>query len=43
MRVLLALATAVALVPLVLIIYYLFHRGLGAWSSKFFSTPLLPT
>ena len=38
MRGLLAGLTAVALVPLVLIIYYLFHKGLGAWSGKFFST-----
>jgi phosphate transport system permease protein len=38
MRGILAVATAVALVPLVLIVYYLFHKGLGAWSGKFFST-----
>jgi phosphate transport system permease protein len=38
MRGLLAAATAIALVPLVLVIYYLFHKGLGAWSWKFFST-----
>ncbi len=32
-------ATVVALVPLVLIIYYLLHKGLGAWtSSGFFTT-----
>jgi phosphate transport system permease protein len=30
--------TAVALVPLVLIVYYLLHKGLGAWSSSFFTT-----
>ena len=30
--------TAIALVPLVLIIYYLLHKGLGAWSSSFFTT-----
>ena len=38
MRGILAALTAVALVPLVLIIYYLFYKGLGAWSGKFFST-----
>ena len=38
MRGVLAAATAVALVPLVLIIYYLLHKGLSAWSSKFFTT-----
>jgi phosphate transport system permease protein len=30
--------TLLALVPLVLIIYYLLHKGLGAWSSEFFTT-----
>lgn len=38
MRGLLMAATGVALVPLVLIIYYLLHRGLHAWSGSFFST-----
>lgn len=38
MRGLLAAATATALVPLVLVIYYLFHKGLSAWSGKFFTT-----
>jgi phosphate transport system permease protein len=38
MRGLLAAATAVALIPLVLVLYYLFHKGLPAWSGKFFST-----
>jgi phosphate transport system permease protein len=38
MRGLLGAATAVALVPLVLVIYYLFHKGLAAWSGKFFTT-----
>jgi phosphate transport system permease protein len=37
MRGLLALATAIALVPLVLIIYYLLQKGLGSWNSKFFT------
>jgi len=32
------LATLIALVPLVLIIYYLLSKGLGAWSSDFFTT-----
>jgi phosphate transport system permease protein len=31
-------ATAIALVPLVLIIYYLLRKGLGSWSSSFFTT-----
>jgi phosphate transport system permease protein len=31
-------ATAIALVPLVLIVYYLLRRGLGAWSPSFFTT-----
>jgi phosphate transport system permease protein len=30
--------TAIALVPLVLVIYYLLREGLGAWSPHFFST-----
>lgn len=38
MRGVLAALTAVALVPLVLVIYYLFHKGLAAWSGKFFTT-----
>jgi phosphate transport system permease protein len=38
MRGLLALATLVALVPLVLILYYLLKKGLGAISWHFFST-----
>jgi len=37
-RAMLAAATGIALVPLVLIIYYLLHKGLGAWSSNFFTT-----
>ncbi len=38
MRMVLALLTAIALVPLVLVVYYLFHKGLGAWTGKFFTT-----
>jgi phosphate transport system permease protein len=38
MRGLLAAATGVALIPLVLVLYYLFQKGLGAWSGKFFTT-----
>ncbi len=30
--------TLVALVPLVLVLYYLLHEGLGAWSPHFFTT-----
>jgi phosphate transport system permease protein len=37
-RAVLAIATLVALVPLVLVIYYLLVRGLGALSWHFFST-----
>jgi phosphate transport system permease protein len=38
MRGLLAAGTAVALVPLVLIIYYLIYKGAGQWSGQFFTT-----
>jgi phosphate transport system permease protein len=38
MRGLLGAATVLALVPLVLILYYLFKKGVGAWSGSFFST-----
>ena len=38
MRGLLGVATIVALVPLVLVIYCLFHEGLSAWSKDFFTT-----
>jgi phosphate transport system permease protein len=31
-------ATAIALVPLVLVVYYLLSKGLGSWSWSFFST-----
>jgi phosphate transport system permease protein len=31
-------ATVLALIPLVLIIYYLLDKGLGAWSTNFFTT-----
>jgi phosphate transport system permease protein len=31
-------ATTVALIPLVLIVYYLLHKGLGSWSESFFTT-----
>ncbi len=30
--------TAIALVPLALIVYYLLRKGLGAWSTSFFTT-----
>jgi phosphate transport system permease protein len=38
MRGLLAAGTVVALVPLVLIIYFLLKKGLSSWSGSFFST-----
>ncbi len=31
-------ATILALIPLVLIVYYLLKKGLGSWSSEFFTT-----
>jgi len=37
-RAALVAATILALVPLVLIIYYLLSKGLGAWSASFFTT-----
>jgi phosphate transport system permease protein len=38
MRALLTAGTVIALIPLVLIIYYLLLKGLGSWSSSFFTT-----
>jgi phosphate transport system permease protein len=38
MRASLGAATIVALVPLVLVIYYVLKKGLGAWSGDFFTT-----
>jgi phosphate transport system permease protein len=37
-RGLIAGGTAIALVPLILIVYYLLKKGLGSWSWSFFST-----
>src|SRR5438094_6034124 len=37
-RVLLAVGTLLALVPLALILYYLIIKGVGAWSVSFFTT-----
>jgi phosphate transport system permease protein len=37
-RTMLAVATGLALVPLVLILFYLVKQGLGAWSLSFFTT-----
>jgi phosphate transport system permease protein len=37
-RGLIVAGTALALVPLALILYYLLEKGLGSWSSSFFST-----
>jgi phosphate transport system permease protein len=37
-RALIMAATLLALVPLVLIVYYLLRKGLGSWSTNFFST-----
>jgi len=38
MRGLLGLGTLVALVPLVLVLYYLLKKGLGSWSMHFFTS-----
>jgi phosphate transport system permease protein len=38
MRGLFALAALIALVPLILIIYYLLHKGLSTWTGSFFTT-----
>jgi phosphate transport system permease protein len=38
MRGLMWLACGIALVPLVLIVYYLIHKGIGTWNSNFFTT-----
>jgi phosphate transport system permease protein len=38
MRGALAAATVIALVPLVLILWYLFKKGLGSWSTSFFTS-----
>jgi phosphate transport system permease protein len=38
MRASLLVATLIALVPLVLIIYYLIKQGIGAWSGSFFTS-----
>ncbi len=38
MRALLFACTALALIPLVLILFYLLKKGLGAWSGSFFTT-----
>src|SRR5205807_7772685 len=37
-RAMLAAGTAIALGPLVLILYYVINKGLGAWSVHFFTT-----
>ncbi len=38
MRSLMWLGTGIALVPLVLVIYYLIHKGISTWNSNFFTT-----
>jgi phosphate transport system permease protein len=38
MRGLLLAAAVIALIPLVLVIYYLLHKGLGSWTGQFFSS-----
>jgi len=37
MRVVLAIGTAIALIPLIAVIYYLLSKGLGAWSIDLFT------
>ena len=38
MRGSLALATVLALIPLVLVLYYVIKKGIGAWNADFFTT-----
>jgi phosphate transport system permease protein len=38
MRGVLLAGTVIALIPLVLVIYYLLHKGLSSWSRSFFTT-----
>jgi phosphate transport system permease protein len=38
MRIVLLVGTLIALVPLVLVIYYLIHKGASSWSASFFTT-----
>jgi phosphate transport system permease protein len=38
MRASLLVGTVIALIPLVLVLYYLFYKGLKAWSGSFFTT-----
>lgn len=38
MRGLLLAGTVIALIPLVLVLYYLLYKGLGAWTGSFFTT-----
>ena len=38
MRALMWIAVIIALIPLVLVVYYLIHKGAGQWSSSFFTT-----
>jgi phosphate transport system permease protein len=38
MRGLLTLAAGIALVPLILVVYYLLYKGVGSWSGQFFSS-----
>jgi phosphate transport system permease protein len=38
MRGLMWTATGIALIPLILVVYYLFHKGVGQWAGNFFTT-----
>lgn len=38
MRSTLLVATGIALIPLILVVYYLIHKGIGQWGSNFFTT-----
>jgi phosphate transport system permease protein len=38
MRALMWVAVIIALIPLVLVVYYLIHKGIGTWNSSFFTT-----
>jgi phosphate transport system permease protein len=38
MRAVLGVGTLIALIPLVLVVYYLLYKGLSTWNEKFFTT-----
>ena len=40
MRAVLLAATLIALVPLVLVVYFLIREGIGSWAGSFFSSEI---